>query len=218
MPRGLRLANGATRERVLRAIEGGPGRVPWDGTSDAFVKMSRRRTGLTGALDAALRPTRASRAFEAARVLARAHVATAEPLAAVDEPGRSWFLARFVDAGRAFDFARDGEGAAILAARVHEAGVVHGDFKPANIIVGDKGLVVVDLDAAKVTKGVPSRTSRARDLGALVAYASRQGVANTRRIIDAYLEATRFEDDPGAFARAVEARSRLKLERWAHVR
>jgi Ser/Thr protein kinase RdoA (MazF antagonist) len=201
MPRGLRLANGATRERVLRAIESGPGRVPWDGRSDAFVKTRRRRAGITGALDAA-----------------RAGVATAEPLACLDERGRSSFVARFVEPRRELAFDRDGADAARLATKIHEAGVVHGDFKPANIVVGPRGLVVVDLDAAKVTKGVPARRARARDLGALVAYASRLGVSDTRSLVDAYLAAAEFEEDAESFARAVEARSRLKLERWAHAR
>jgi tRNA A-37 threonylcarbamoyl transferase component Bud32 len=218
MPRGLRLANGATRERVLRAIESGPGRVPWDGRSDAFVKTRRRRAGITGALDAALRASRAARAFEAALVLARAGVATAEPLACLDERGRSSFVARFVEPRRELAFDRDGADAARLATKIHEAGVVHGDFKPANIVVGPRGLVVVDLDAAKVTKGVPARRARARDLGALVAYASRLGVSDTRSLVDAYLAAAEFEEDAESFARAVEARSRLKLERWAHAR
>jgi RIO-like serine/threonine protein kinase len=197
-----------------------PERIPWDERSDAFVKETRRRRVL-----GLVRPSRARRAFEAARVLVAAGVPTAEPLECRDEGSKAVFVARFVD-GAPLDVAKDGERAARLAARIHEAGVVHGDFKPANILVGRGGLVakrelvVIDLDAAKVTKGPPSRRARARDLGALVAYAERLGVGEKKRraIVAAYLDAAKFETDGAAFERAVFARSRTKLARWAQAR
>ncbi len=205
---------GATLPELLAAIET-PGtalsasvkRIPWDDRSDAAVKVTRRRT---------LRANRAQRAFEASLTLARAGVPVVEPLAWIEDGGRAWFLARVVE-GRPLDVLEEGEEAARLAARIHAAGVEHGDFKPQNLVVARKRIVALDLDAATVHGAIPARRARARDLGALVAYAERLGAsAKARaRIVSAYLEAARFEDDPARFERAVLARSRTKLARWA---
>ena len=182
-------------------------RIPWDDRSDAAVKVTRRRT---------LRTNRAQRAFEAALTLARTGVPVIEPLAWIEDGGRAWFLARFVE-GRPLDVREEGEEAARLAARIHAAGVEHGDFKPQNLLVAGRRIVALDLDAATVHGSIPSRRARARDLGALVAYADRLGAgARVRdRIVAAYVEQAPFEDDRASFERAVLARSKKKLARWA---
>ncbi len=204
-------AEGVTREQAVAAI--GEGRKPWDERSDAFVKRTK-----LGTL-AALRTSRARRAFRALEVLHAKGVPCPEPLAWVEGRGQAWLLTRFVE-GKPLDVAKEGERAARLAARMHEAGVEHGDFKPANLLVMKDGEVaVLDLDAAKVGRKPPSRRARARDLGALVAYAERHGVpaAKQRAIVDAYLAAAPFETDGAAFARAVLARASTKRERWARA-
>ena len=192
----------------------GTKRVPWDARSDAVVKETRRR----GKLARLLVASRARRAFDAARVLQRAGVFTPEPLACIEEGDRAFFVARFVD-GRALDVRREGEEAAALLARVHAALVVHGDWKPANLLVAREGIFVLDLDAARIVSRIPPRRSRARDLGALVAYAERLSVSEKKRraIVDAYLAAASFAEEGDAFARAVFARSALKLARWARA-
>jgi tRNA A-37 threonylcarbamoyl transferase component Bud32 len=214
MPRCFMASMGPTLPELLAAIEA-PGtalsssvkRIPWDARSDAAVKVTRRRT---------LGTNRARRAFEAALTLARTGVPVVEPLAWIENGGRAWFLARFVE-GKMVDVLEDGEDAARLAARIHAAGVEHGDFKPQNLIATKTAVVVLDLDASKVHGAVPSRRARARDLGALVAYAERLGAsAKARsRIVAAYIEAAPFEDDVASFERAVLARCKKKLARWA---
>jgi tRNA A-37 threonylcarbamoyl transferase component Bud32 len=213
--------------RAHRANEGqllasGPrGRTTRQG---AFVvKETVPRPGVLGRLAAMLRPSRARRAHEAALVLARAGVPVAEPIGVIDEAGRAFAITRFVD-GKRLDLAADPGrivDAARLAARVHACGVAHGDFKPANLLVTDgsaTGLVIVDLDAATVRGGPPSRRSRARDLASLDAYGQRGAVRVARRTrraaFEAYLEGAPFETDRRALLRAVLKRSLLKRARW----
>jgi len=209
MPEGrLALALRAPGVALSRSVR----RVPWDDRSDAVVKETPRR------VLALMRTSRARRAHDAALVLEAAGVPTAEPLGCVEESARSFFVARFV-LGEALPVLKQGEEAASLAARIHAAHVEHGDFKPANLIVAPQGIVVLDLDAARIHGGIPSQRARARDLGALVAYAERLGGdAKTKRaIVLAYLEAAPFEEDREGFERAVLARSRAKLSRWARA-
>jgi tRNA A-37 threonylcarbamoyl transferase component Bud32 len=163
-----------------------------------------------------VRASRARRSFDASRLLARARIRVAAPLACIEDGGRAWFVARFVE-GRPLDPLEEGAEAARLAARIHTAGVEHGDFKPQNLIVASERIVALDLDAARIHGGVPPRRARARDLGALVAYAERIGasVASRDEMVAAYLDAAPFENDPASFERAVLARSRVKLARWA---
>ncbi len=190
----------------------GTKRVPWDAESDAVVKETKRR----GPIARLVVASRARRAWDAARALRDASVLTPEPLACVEKGDRAWFVARFVT-GRPLDVAKEGLIAAAICADLHAAHVVHGDFKPANLIVAKEGITVIDLDAAKVTTRLPTRRSRARDLGALVAYAERLGVPERRRqaIVQAYLDAASFESDAEAFTRLVLERARTKMDRWA---
>jgi tRNA A-37 threonylcarbamoyl transferase component Bud32 len=206
----------APGETLAASDRGRTRRVPWDARSDAVVKETTR-----GFLDR-LRASRARRAFRASQVLAAAGVPVPAPLACVEGRGRAYLLSRHVAGERGDRVERTRElavSACELAARIHAAGVAHGDFKPANLLVSPGGLFVLDLDAARTGAGPPRRALRARDLGALDAYGQRSEPRLSRRIrrqaFQAYLALAPFETEPDELLRAVVLRSRLKLRRWA---
>lgn len=57
-----------------------------------------------------------------------------------------------------------GRAAGIAVARLHAAGVVHADLNLTNLLVGDAGVVIVDLDRARLCSRALGRRARARSL------------------------------------------------------
>ena len=229
----------APPDRVLASSSRGKTtRVPWDEKSDAVVKETRwagleayfKRLARLG------RTSRALRAFRASVALEERGVSVASPLSyAEDETDRACFVARYIDGERldralASRLERGDESgarelaiqAAQLAARIHAAGVAHGDLKPMNLILAKTGLVAIDLDAASVGAKPPSLRARAKDLGALDAYSQRGSVALSVRsrlaALEAYPALAPFESSREALLRAVLKRSRWKRDRWRTAR
>ncbi|HEV3122078.1 MAG TPA: lipopolysaccharide kinase InaA family protein, partial [Isosphaeraceae bacterium] len=106
-----------------------------------------------------------------------------------------------------------------LTARLHEAGFVHGDFHPGNLLVrldqDDRPiLAMIDLDALRVLRAVKWSDARA-NLALLNHYFwLRCSRADRYRFLRAYLEARHSEPpDPRAFARGIEESTRSWAER-----
>jgi tRNA A-37 threonylcarbamoyl transferase component Bud32 len=106
-----------------------------------------------------------------------------------------------------------------LTARLHDAGLVHGDFHPGNVLVhlddADRpALAMIDLDALRVRTALS--WSGARDNLALLNHYFwlRCGRSDRQRFLRAYLDARRREPpDPAGFARGIEASTRAWAER-----
>jgi tRNA A-37 threonylcarbamoyl transferase component Bud32 len=106
-----------------------------------------------------------------------------------------------------------------LTARLHEAGFVHQDFHPGNLLVrgGEDGrirLAMIDLDALRVRKNLSWRDAEA-NLALLNHYFwLRSNRADRHRFLVAYLRA-RSGDKPeaGGFARRIESATRAWAER-----
>jgi TP53 regulating kinase and related kinases len=137
-------------------------RGEWQGM-DAVYKVRKPLAYRLPVLDDAIRRQRTSREAEMIHLTKRAGV-SAPYLYAVDVP-RSTLVMEYVqgerlkdrmssmedtEAGRIFqEFGED-------AARLHRAGIVHGDLTTANVVVRDGGLVFIDF-------GLAFRTSRVED-------------------------------------------------------
>jgi tRNA A-37 threonylcarbamoyl transferase component Bud32 len=106
-----------------------------------------------------------------------------------------------------------------LTARLHEAGFVHGDFHPGNLLVRLEDddhpiLAMIDLDALRVLRAVKWSDARA-NLALLNHYFwLRCSRADRFRFLRAYLEARHSEPpDARAFARGIEESTRSWAER-----
>jgi tRNA A-37 threonylcarbamoyl transferase component Bud32 len=111
------------------------------------------------------------------------------------------------------------EAMAELTARLHEAGFVHNDFHPGNLLVrmepGDRPrLAMIDLDALRVLKTITWSDARA-NLALLNHYFwLRCGRVDRYRFLRAYLAARQQEPpDARAFARGIEEATRSWAER-----
>lgn len=117
------------------------------------------------------------------------------------------------------------EALGILTARLHDAGYLHNDFHPGNLLVrfddlGKPTLAIIDLDSLRIT-GRVNRT-RARDNLAVLNHYFwlRSGRSDRRRFLREYLNARRVPptSDPANFAREIERATRdwaeLLWTRW----
>lgn len=111
----------------------------------------------------ALRQTRAANSWRNAHWLQMLGVATATPIAFIEERrgplrGRSYFLMQSVDGTRADAYFSDARipnelkqaQAKLLLKqfdRLANAGLVHGDYKATNFVIGEHGPLLLDLDA-----------------------------------------------------------------------
>jgi tRNA A-37 threonylcarbamoyl transferase component Bud32 len=125
-----------------------------------------------------LQTSRAFISWQAAARLRDAGIDTPRPVAAMEERhagflrGRSYFVCEFVDGetltavlGRgAMDRAPLVDQAAAIVRRLREAGIVHGDLKATNFIVGEGRVYLVDLDAARPSRGRRLRAGLRKDL------------------------------------------------------
>lgn len=110
-----------------------------------------------------MRTSRALNCWHAADWLTRAGVDTARRVAVLEERplrflrGRSYFVSEHVDGGTLADELgqrqeydeRLIDQAAWMVVRLRQAGIVHGDLKATNFLVGHDRLYLVDLDAAR---------------------------------------------------------------------
>ncbi len=114
-------------------------------------------------LNRALRPTRASQSWRNAYRLLMHGIATAKPLALIENRfgplrGAAWFIMQTVEGPSAHDFFRDpairreeqiaiaGQFARILNIMCREQ-ISHGDMKATNFVIRDGQVVVLDLDS-----------------------------------------------------------------------
>jgi tRNA A-37 threonylcarbamoyl transferase component Bud32 len=111
------------------------------------------------------------------------------------------------------------EALAVMTARLHDAGLLHQDFHPGNILVrfetgADPELVMVDLDALRKTKRVTWKLAR-QNLALLDHFFwLRSSRTDRRRFLKTYLAARREPlPDVRRFARGIEAATRLWAER-----
>ena len=110
-------------------------------------------------------------------------------------------------------------GLAELTARLHDAGFLHTDFHPGNLLVrldelDRPRLAMIDLDALRVRTRIGWREARA-NLALLNHYFwLRSGRTDRQRFVSAYLRARRVDPpDPHAFARGIEVATRAWAER-----
>lgn len=128
-----------------------------------------------------------------------------EHLGQIPEPRRSRLRQRLAEA------------LGVLTAKLHNAGLVHIDFHPGNVLVRIDSndvpvLMMIDLDALRTVKKL-NWTAAERNVALLDHYFwTRAGRTDRRRFLKSYLE---FRDEappsPRAFAEGVEASTR----RWA---
>ncbi|MCA1686088.1 MAG: phosphotransferase [Planctomycetia bacterium] len=111
------------------------------------------------------------------------------------------------------------EALGVLTARLHDAGFVHKDFHPGNILVrmGDDGrpaLAMIDLDALRVCRRLGWADAQ-QNLALLNHYFwLRSGRADRFRFLRSYLEARESTNpDPKAFSRGIEDATRAWAER-----
>lgn len=114
------------------------------------------------ALKRAISRSRASRSWQNAYRLRAYHIPTPQPLAMIEERrgpfrGRAWLLTSYSKGTKAnlfFDSAIDEkqlswgvEALADMVYRFAANGLVHGDLKATNLILGEEGVQVIDLDS-----------------------------------------------------------------------
>ena len=111
------------------------------------------------------------------------------------------------------------EALGVLTARLHDAGFVHKDFHPGNILVSLGGgdvpeLAMIDLDALRVCRGLTWPNAQ-RNLALLNHYFWLRSARTDRyRFLKAYLEAREDSPaDPKAFSRGIEDSTRSWAER-----
>jgi len=108
---------------------------------------------------------------------------------------------------------------AVLTARLHDAGFVHQDFHPGNILVrigsdGHPALTMIDLDALRVCRRIGPSDAR-QNLALLNHYFwLRSNRADRHRFVRAYLRArVTPPPDPRGFARGIERATRAWAEK-----
>lgn len=107
-----------------------------------------------------------------------------------------------------------------LTARLHDAGFVHNDFHPGNVLIRIEAddslrLAVIDLDALRVTRRLSWNDAR-ENLALLNHYFwSRCNRSDRFRFLKAYLKARKEPSTPGArgLARSIEQATRVWAER-----
>ena len=110
------------------------------------------------------------------------------------------------------------EAVGVLAARLHEAGFVHDDFHPGNLLIRLDGecprLAMIDLDALRFRRSLSRADARA-NLALLNHYFwTRSARSDRLRFLLAYFEARGGRPgDAGAFAREIESATRTWAER-----
>jgi len=123
-----------------------------------------------------LRTSRALTCWRAATWLRRAGIATARPVAVLEERrwrlarGRSYFVCEYLGGetlaaifGRGEDAGLAAQAADIVR-RLHAAGIVHGDLKATNFVVSEGRVHLLDLDAARRPAGRRLKSGQRKDL------------------------------------------------------
>jgi tRNA A-37 threonylcarbamoyl transferase component Bud32 len=134
------------------------------GAVDLVVKRYNIKNVYHG-LKRAVTRTRASKSWENAHLLNFCGIKTAPPVAMVESrrgtaPRISYFISEYVEGVPCEDFfksnrfsreerERAAEQVAALLARLHGLQIRHGDLKASNIVIADRGPVLVDLDAMR---------------------------------------------------------------------
>jgi serine/threonine protein kinase len=173
--------SGADREQwfyVMEVVEGAPLSAVWErlqGRSGAAVDLRTWQEALSTACEA----TR-----QAEKPLSDPAPATGQGPPAEPSPEQAASVARAASRGyvaRVVDLVRQ---AAEAAHALHEAGVIHRDIKPGNILVTADGqkAVLMDLGLAQLADDVEGRLTRTRQFVGTLRYASPQQVLAVVRL------------------------------------
>ena len=128
----------------------------------ALVVKRYNRKGVGHALYRACRRTRAAVSWKNAQRLVLQGIPTARPVALLEERlgplrGRAWFVAEYVAGDTVLHLCEQqqaetgvtGKAVVSLLEQLARGRISHGDMKASNIILSDRGPVIVDLDAMK---------------------------------------------------------------------